>query len=862
MAAAVADLTDQYDPLFKAAGEEWDVDPLLLKALIKHESGGKVDAKGTSGEIGLAQLMPATAAHLGVTNRYDPAQSIYGAAKYLHEAEGVVGDNPTKALLYYNGGPGMRGNPAYPSYVGGEYAKFQKAGVQFAQADTGTKTDATPAPAPTDGGDDDPAKLSDTAWLDRMSKTYPGLAGPNADTKDQTVAQPSTKDDTPSNDDFLKQIAPHAAGAKGKSDLPSDDEFLKELNANASAPLPNAQTAPGPTQRPGPQPQLPTTSEYGDLGNAWWNTQAQPPPGQEGSPTLNAAGAAIGRVGTAAAQGFQEHPFLTPQAAAAADAANNQSIAGRYLVAPGLALANLPFRALNALAAGVGQGAYEAGAAVSPALGRDLYMLNQVLPEAARGGQLLKVSPEADVQAAAKAATPGTSGATFTGVNPISPDAAARAAPRPVGATEPSDIPVPPPDAAAAKVAGQAAPAGAAGAEAPPNSAGAMGTPASSAAMTPAETRAYQATAEGRKLIEQQQPGVPDRNAYVPGVTANLAEQEQTAQIARELKALKVSSANATQDDLEAAAANNQARQSYFERIAGGKVELKNAEDARAAQAESDLAATWANKTEADAQPVIDQADAILKSPDGRRPAVRRLVNSVTNELKDEDGNLISDPEQLYGVRKHIDDLLSPEGQRETPLSKRGVAALQSLKNALDPQIEEAAPGFGQYLQNFRNASQRIDEMKVLQDHEAGLYDAQNRMTYARVQKMMRNIVDSRNAPGVNPYKSISDDTMGQLWNLRDDLRRSSSALELARANGSDTAQNAMDIAKQYAKYGGTLAVHAVANHIAPVAGSFVVRGVQQAYGVAKAARAARQMERRAQEILHPPNPLRDPNAP
>jgi hypothetical protein len=98
--------------------------------------------------------------------------------------------------------------------------------------------------------------------------------------------------------------------------------------------------------------------------------------------------------------------------------------------------------------------------------------------------------------------------------------------------------------------------------------------------------------------------------------------------------------------------------------------------------------------------------------------------------------------------------------------------------------------------------------MTALQDIEPKLYDAQNRMGYNKVQTMMRQIVDSRQAPGLNPFKSMPDDTMQQLWNLRDDLRRSASAQELARTPGSDTAQNAWDAVKGVGKKGAEIAAH------------------------------------------------------
>jgi hypothetical protein len=369
--------------------------------------------------------------------------------------------------------------------------------------------------------------------------------------------------------------------------------------------------------------------------------------------------------------------------------------------------------------------------------------------------------------------------------------------------------------------------------------------------MTPAQVTAYRSTAEGQKLLEPQPIG-KDLNAYVPGVNPTAAELEQSANTSRELKALNVTAPAVSEEAKAIASDNNAARQQYFERIAGSDVGVLNAKAARSAQAETDLAATWQGKTPADAQPVIDTANAIKASPDGRRPVVRNAVDAVTKELSDANGNLLTDPEQLYGVRKHIDDLLSKEAGSADPKIVRAQANLRALKDTLDGVIEQAAPGFGQYLKNFSDASGPIDTMQVLQKHEGKLYDAQNRMQLSRVQTMMRQIVDSRSAPGINPYKSIPDETMGQLFALRDDLRRSASAQELARTPGSDTAQNAWDIAKDLGKMGGTVATHGVANLISPGFGSMAVSGARNMLAPIFSARTARRQTARGMEILHP----------
>ncbi|HWH33277.1 MAG TPA: lytic transglycosylase domain-containing protein [Egibacteraceae bacterium] len=87
----------------EAAAHQAGVDPRLLASLVWAESGFRADARSHAGAIGLAQLMPGTAAGLGVDAR-DPAQNLLGGARYLRAQLDRFG-SPELALAAYNAGP-------------------------------------------------------------------------------------------------------------------------------------------------------------------------------------------------------------------------------------------------------------------------------------------------------------------------------------------------------------------------------------------------------------------------------------------------------------------------------------------------------------------------------------------------------------------------------------------------------------------------------------------------------------------------------------------------------------------------------------------------------------------------------------
>lgn len=174
------------DPVFEAAGREWDVDPDLLRAIALANGSREGAAMYNKGGVGLMHITPKMAKALGATNPLDDEQSIFAGAKLMNYRLELAKHDVTLALEMYEGGADLSKlgaqNASYPAFVMSKYvntrgtpaATLGAAEPDFADFLKRTGAVADAAPAAND------AKAAEPDFTDFLKRTgaVAGLAAP------------------------------------------------------------------------------------------------------------------------------------------------------------------------------------------------------------------------------------------------------------------------------------------------------------------------------------------------------------------------------------------------------------------------------------------------------------------------------------------------------------------------------------------------------------------------------------------------------------------------------------------------------------------------------------------------------------
>jgi hypothetical protein len=162
IAAVRAELTPaDLRQLLVRAGTEQNLSVDLLASVVRAESGGHARAVSRAGAQGLMQLMPKTAAGLGVEDSFEPGQNVHGGSTYLNSLLLKYHDNLALALAAYNAGPAAvdrwHGIPPYRetrAYVARVIHEFNRSYAAHRSPITGTARAADRASRRTTRGAD------------------------------------------------------------------------------------------------------------------------------------------------------------------------------------------------------------------------------------------------------------------------------------------------------------------------------------------------------------------------------------------------------------------------------------------------------------------------------------------------------------------------------------------------------------------------------------------------------------------------------------------------------------------------------------------------------------------------------------
>jgi soluble lytic murein transglycosylase-like protein len=106
----LGDRTHAFDHLIREAAKRYDLSPVLIRSVIRMESGFDLFAVSKAGAMGLMQLMPEVAQEYGVTDPFDARQNIMAGSWLLRDLLARHDGNLALTLASYNAGPGAVAN--------------------------------------------------------------------------------------------------------------------------------------------------------------------------------------------------------------------------------------------------------------------------------------------------------------------------------------------------------------------------------------------------------------------------------------------------------------------------------------------------------------------------------------------------------------------------------------------------------------------------------------------------------------------------------------------------------------------------------------------------------------------------------
>lgn len=234
----------------------------------------------------------------------------------------------------------------------------------------------------------------------------------------------------------------------------------------------------------------------------------------------------------------------------------------------------------------------------------------------------------------------------------------------------------------------------------------------------------------------------------------------------------------------------NLARQQMLDGIAGTPSDIEAARTSRDLITGPMREAAFA-KTEGSPAPignVLTSIDEQLASPAGHREMVRNALGWAKERLKETDN-----PIALYEIRKDLQDAILGKFDKDGSKFSMARKELGAVVQTLDDAIEQAAPGFKDYLARYRSLSEPVNQMEILQgvQNKSGLAvpDPATGRDVLSQAKFSRAVNDILRDPKV--AARLTGDQVDVLQRIKADLDMGQAINNpTIRAPGSDTFQN------------------------------------------------------------------------